>query len=191
MRISWVSGVRCWVSERNAHGLLVWLGAVFLCTFLTACQVEAMPQGLKIQVQQVITGRELEIAGVPGQPEITERVRLEGIDAPDLAQHPWGNSARIFLQQAIAKQAVLLESDQETRDERGDRLAYVWQNGVLLNEKLVAEGFALAVPHPPNGKYDLRLAHAQDRARALGLGIWDLKQPMRIDPATFRQGSGV
>lgn len=183
-----MAGVRRQVSGRSIQNLLFWLGTVLLCTLLTACQVEAMPQGLKIQVQQVITGRELEVAGVPGQPEITEHVRLEGIDAPELAQHPWGNSAKNFLQQAIAKQTVLLESDQETRDERGDRLAYVWQNGVLLNEKLVAAGFALAVPHPPNGKYDLRLAHAQDRARALGLGIWNLKQPLRTDPAEFRKG---
>jgi micrococcal nuclease len=72
-----------------------------------------------------------------------------------------------------------LESDIEPRDDSGQRLAYLWQNGELVNERLVAEGYALAVPHPPNHKYDQRLARAQDRARVMGLGIWNARNPWR------------
>ncbi len=90
----------------------------------------------------------------------------------------------------LGAQPVLLETDAEARDTDGRRLAYVWLNGNLLNETLVAEGFALAVSHPPNQKYDQRLAHAQDRARALGLGMWNPRQPMRSTPDEFRKQNG-
>ncbi|UBF24859.1 thermonuclease family protein [Kovacikia minuta CCNUW1] len=145
-----------------------------------------------VQVQQITNGRDFEVAGMVGQPEITERVRLEGIDVPDRAQSPWGEAARTKLKQILGNQQVLLETDIAPRDSKGQRLAYAWQGGKLVNEELVAEGYALAVPHLPNHKYDRRLARAQDRARALGLGIWNPQQPMRSTPVEFRnqEGSG-
>jgi micrococcal nuclease len=166
--------------------------AFVLCFFLAACQPAVLPEGLTVQVQRIVSGRDFEVAGITGQPEITERVRLEGIDVPDLAQSPWGEAAKAQLEQMLGNQQVLLETDTEPRNTSSQRLAYVWRNGKLLNEQLVAGGFALAVPHPPNSKYDRPLAHAQDLARALGLGIWNPQQPMRIAPAEFRgqQGEG-
>lgn len=142
---------------------------------------------LALPVWQVISGYELEVGGLAGYPDITERVRLLGIDAPDVDQAPWGEMAKQYLEHWVGRSAIVLESDAESRDDQGRRLAYVWNNGKLLNEQLVAEGYALAVPQPPNSKYDQRLAHAQEQARLLGLGIWDPGHPMRLTPAEFRQ----
>lgn len=142
---------------------------------------------LTLPVWQVINGRELEVGGISGYPEITERVRLVGIDTPDVDQAPWGEMAKQHLEQWVGSRAIVLESDAESRDDQGRRLAYVWSNGKLLNEQLVAEGYALAVPQPPNSKYDQRLAYAQERARLLGLGIWNPEHSMRLSPAEFRQ----
>ena len=142
---------------------------------------------LALPVWQVITGSELEVGGVSGYPEITERVRLLGIDVPDVDQEPWGEMAKQQLAQWLGRGAIVLESDAESRDDQGRRLAYIWSHGKLLNEQLVAEGYALAVPQPPNSKYDQRLAHAQERARLLGLGIWNPAHPMRLSPTEFRQ----
>lgn len=185
MRISQGTGGRVWyptprppianVMASSCRGLI----CLLVCLLLVACQPVPVVEGITLQVQQVLTGRDLEVAGVAGQPEITERVRLEGIDVPDLAQQPWGRAARDWLQQVLGNQSVLLESDIEPRDDSGQRLAYLWQNGELVNERLVAEGYALAVPHPPNHKYDQRLARAQDRARVMGLGIWNARNPWR------------
>ncbi|MGI0487331.1 thermonuclease family protein [Pantanalinema rosaneae CENA516] len=145
---------------------------------------------LTLPVWQVISGRELEVGGISGYPEITERVRLVGIDTPEVDQAPWGEMAKQHLEQWVGNRPIVLESDAASRDDQGRRLAYVWSNGKLLNEQLVAEGYALAVPQPPNSKYDQRLAHAQEQARLLGLGIWNPKHPMRLSPAEFRQRSG-
>lgn len=162
------------------------LGLVVFFVLLTGCQLSAPVQGLTIEVTKVLSGREFEVAGVTAAPEVTERVRLEGIDVPDVKQEPWGATAKDLLEKYIRQQSVLLETDAEPRDAFGRRLAYVWQGYRLLNEALVAAGYAIVTPHPPNSKYDQRLAQAQEHARVLGLGLWNPKQPMRVSPAEFR-----
>lgn len=145
---------------------------------LSGCQEAVSPQTEAIAVQQVLSGQEFELVGIPGQPDITEQVRLAGIVVPSLAQKPWGNAAKTQLEQMISHQSVVLESD--TRTEQGPRSVYAWLNGTLLNEKLVAEGHALVtVSKSLKSKYELRLTRAQDRARILGLGIWNPQDPMR------------
>ncbi|XHX80156.1 MAG: thermonuclease family protein [Stenomitos frigidus ULC029] len=166
-----------------------WKSLVFklaVLIFLTGCQPAASSHGFHAEVKQILNGREFAVAGVPTQPDLTERIRLEGIDVPDVGQQPWGPAAKAQLEKRLRHQTVRLETDAEPRDAIGRRLAYVWQGSVLLNEALVAEGYALATPHPPNSKYDQRLARAQERARVLGLGIWNVDQPMRVTPAEFR-----
>ena len=129
------------------------------------------PQSFTAEVAHVVSGREFEVAGVATAPEITERIRLEGIDVPDVGQKPWGEAAKAQLEQRLRNQTVRIETDIEPRDAIGRRLAYVWQDSVLINEVLVAGGYALVKPHLPNSKYDQRLVHAQEHARILGLGI--------------------
>lgn len=167
----------------RVSGLLGCLIAIAL--YLCGCQ-SLLPQGFTAEVVQVVTGREVEVTGVAGQPEITERVQLEGVAVPDLTQQPWGEAAKNWLAHAIAHQSILVESDAEPRSPTGQRLGYLWRNGALLNEQLVAAGQALVLPHPPNDKYDDRLAQAQDRARILGLGIWNPANPLRQTPAAMQ-----
>jgi len=123
-------------------------------------------------------------------PRPSMQVRLVGIDAPDLQQQPWGQAAKERLEVMIEGRPVLLEFDVQDKDTFGRRLAYVWQDGVLLNEKLVKEGYVLWVARSPNHKYDQRLARAQEWARLMGLGVWNPEQPMRLTPAEFRRSRG-
>ncbi|PSB35601.1 nuclease [Stenomitos frigidus ULC18] len=153
---------------------------------LTACQSMVPSQGLTVAVKGIMSGREFEVEGTTAAPDVTERIRLEGIDVPDVRQQPWGEAAKAQLEQQLRNQTVLLETDAEPRDAIGRRLAYVWQNGVLLNEMMVAKGYAIVTPHLPNSKYDQRLLHAQEYARVLGLGVWNPAQPLRVSPAEFR-----
>ena len=152
--------------------------ALSLLLLLQSCH-PAIPEKLEeVRVTRVVSGQTLQLMG--------RRVRLIGIDAPDLQQQPWGRAAKEQLQALIGGRTVSLEFDVQNQDQLGRRLAYIWQDGELLNEKLVAEGYVLAVPRDPNHKYDQRLSRAQEWARLMEKGIWNPNQPMRLTPAEFR-----
>ena len=157
--------------------------AVLCCLLLlVGCQSATTNQGPIVKVAQVVSGQILEVTG-GGKPA---KARLVGIDAPDLQQQPWGQAAKERLEAMIGDQPVMLEFDVQDKDSFGRRLAYVWQDGVLLNEKLLAEGYVLFVPRSPNHKYDQRFSRAQEWARLMGQGIWNPEQPMRLTPSEFR-----
>lgn len=142
-----------------------------------------------VQVSRVLSGQTIEVLNK--QNALTERVRLLGIESPNWQQQKrWSEAAKQQLTDLIGQgKTVQLESDIEpdyTNDKGSKiRLAYVWQGDQLLNEALVAGGFVLARSHSPNTKYEQRLTYAQEKARLLGMGIWNPQDPMRQDPDDF------
>jgi micrococcal nuclease len=177
MRIE-VLGIRNW-------GLKI----VALCCLLLlwSCQVTESPTGKSVRVTRVVSGQSLEVLPSQGQDPFTQKIRLLGIEAPAWEQQPWSLNAKAELEALIgAGKTVLLEFDRQPQVQLRDgstlNLAYVWQDGVLLNEKLVEQGWALAVSRSPNTKYAQRLAEAQEKARLMGVGIWNPDQPLRQFP---------
>ncbi|HSW64923.1 MAG TPA: thermonuclease family protein [Dissulfurispiraceae bacterium] len=129
------------------------------------------------RVLKILDGDSIVVSGIrsSGAPSRREEVRLIGIDAPEIGQQPWGQRARRHLRVLIQKTdaTVKLEFDIELRDRYGRLLAYGWtKNNVLLNERMVANGYALARTVPPNVKYANRLATAQKKARDRRAGLW-------------------
>lgn len=164
------------------------LGALlmFLGWGLVACQQPDLPQGRVAVVQYIASGQTIEVLDPNRRPALIERVRLIGLDAPDLEQVPWGSDAKQYLEERLLRQSVLLETDVESQDRFERRLAYVWLGQELINESLIAQGYALAVARSPNLKHDQRLTRAQEKARLLGLGIWNPDAPLRTTPEEFR-----
>lgn len=172
--------------------------ACFLLLLL-GCQSPQNPTGTAVKVQRVVSGQTLEVVEIGKQPPLIERVRLLGIEAPDLKQQPWGEQSRKHLEELIGEkgqdpQSVVLEFEEEEKDSYGRRLAYVWRNGIFLNEQMLKEGYALSVPRnaigastPPSNKYETRLNYAQEWARIMENGIWNPKKPLRSTPAEFRR----
>jgi micrococcal nuclease len=160
---------------------------LLLAFSLASCQYSKSPVGLTAQLQRVNSGQTLEVLITSN---LIERVRLIGIQAPDLAQQPWGKAAKEELETLLRenndRQLVLLESDRTEKDRFGRRLAHVWKNEVLVTEKLVARGYALADLEFTH-KYSKRLMRAQEYARLMGYGIWNPSQPLRLSPAEFRK----
>jgi len=102
------------------------------------------------------------------------RVRLLGIDTPELAQGEPGRQAHAALRRLLPKgTTVRLERDVAPRDRFGRELAYVWTGTRLVNEALVREGWAMLYTLPPNVKYAARLERAQKEARAARAGLWN------------------
>jgi micrococcal nuclease len=122
------------------------------------------------------------------EPPVTS-IRLEGVQAPDREQEPWGEAARECLA-ATRNQIIRLETDDWTADQYGRLWAYGWQGKTLLNRQVLEQGCAfLSGDRLAHGEYYQDLLYAQERARLLGLGIWNPKNPLRETPERFRQRS--
>lgn len=104
-----------------------------------------------------------------------EKVRLIGIDAPEIGQKPWGEKAKKYLDALLNSSGwkVKPEFDVDKRDKYGRILAYLWTtDGKLINLLMVKIGYAMLFTFPPNVKYVTELKVAQREARDRGLGIW-------------------
>lgn len=117
-------------------------------------------------IQRITDGDTIECAEVG-------RVRLIGMDTPELSQEPYG----LLASEALAELApvgsrVELERDVELRDQYGRMLAYVWVDGLQVNWALVRQGWAVLLTYPPNVQYVDWYTQAQRRAREDGVGLW-------------------
>jgi micrococcal nuclease len=106
-----------------------------------------------------------------------ERLRLIGLDAPetahpDIAAECYGKASARFTQRSLERRSVRLEFDVERRDRFGRLLAYVFHRGELFNATLVAEGFAIERPYPPNLAHKEELQSAETDARRHRRGLW-------------------
>lgn len=143
-----------------------------------------------VRVAAVQSGQSLEVSSL--RSPLAESVRLLGIDAPARQQEPWGPAAAHQLEQWLKGKTVRLEFD-EAPDVYGRKAAYVWLDDELVNEKLVAEGWALAQgamaysSSNRSTRYDQQLMAAQEKARLLRRGIWNAATPLHQTPAEFRK----
>ncbi|MBD2137370.1 thermonuclease family protein [Anabaena sp. FACHB-1237] len=158
---------------------------------LVSCQNpqnSAMVSGA-VKISRVVSGQTVEILGTPESPNIISQVRLIGLDAPDLSQKPWGEDSKKFLESLLGdgNKEVILEFDLAKEDKNNRMLAYLWEDKKLVNEEMIKEGYGLFVGRSPNHKYDQRLEYAQQWARIMGKGIWNIDRPMRITPGEFRR----
>ncbi len=117
------------------------------------------------------------------------RTRLIGIDAPEMKQRPWGRRAKLHLIRIMKRTnwTVYVETDVEQVDKYGRLLAYVFtKKHVLINEKMINDGYAVVFPIEPNTKYSKRFSKAESRARKAKKGIWG-QQGLRESPAAWRE----
>jgi micrococcal nuclease len=163
---------------------------IFLMAFITS-PLYALP-GNSYVVTEVHDGDtvSIKVKSFAGFPLKIERVRLIGIDAPELKQDPWGRNAKKHLKKLLSESdwVVNVEFDVDQRDKYGRLLGYLWnrRSGTLINEKMIEDGYAVLYTFPPNVHYADRLIDAQKRAHARGLGIWGNKGLTKY-PAQWRK----
>jgi micrococcal nuclease len=90
-------------------------------------------------------------------------VRLLGIDA-DEKDYPCYDAGRLRLEELILGKTVALEADRENLDQYGRQLRYIFLNGENINQKMAAEGLAIARFYPENQKYKIEIAAAEAAA---------------------------
>ncbi len=109
-----------------------------------------------VTVTRIIDGDTVFVNG----PSIADRVRLIGINAPEIAHPPmpaecYGDEATVFTS-ALQSRQVWLTFDVECRDMYGRLLAYIWVGDGpqdLWSRQLAHRGYARAFPFDPNTAY--------------------------------------
>ncbi len=149
------------MQHARTAGVLVLVAALVACpseeglTFDAACTVERIADGDTITCTQGI------------------RIRLVGIDTPELDQAPFGERSRVELEAMLLPgETVQLEYAQQRIDDFGRTLAYLWDGNTMINEAMVRRGWAVVFIIPPNVRYERRLRDAQSEAERLGAGHW-------------------
>jgi micrococcal nuclease len=136
-----------------------------------------LPDGIDATVTSVTDGDTIRVRTAAGA---DERVRLTGIDTPETKDprtvvECFGKEASAHTASLLpAGTSVRLERDVELRDRFGRMLAYVWRtdDARLVNEVLIAEGWAAPYRYPPNVKYADHFSALGADARAAGAGLW-------------------
>jgi len=118
-----------------------------------------------------------------------ERVRLIGIDAPEIRQRPWGILAQKHLEKLLyaSNGKIVLEYDVEKRDKYGRLLCYIFTpDEKMINIQMIKDGYAMLLTIPPNVKYVDELKAAQTEARQFKRGIWGSKG-LKENPGDYRK----
>jgi micrococcal nuclease len=147
------------------------------------CHAAADSQWLMADVRTVLDGDTL----VLDTGTSTEHIRLQGVDAPELAQS-YGPQAQQTLSQLVLHQSVRVAYTQ--RDRYGRILGQVFTSSCAdLNLQLLREGMAWfykAYACDLDSARRLLYAEAESQARAQHLGLWQQSQPLA--PWIYRNG---
>lgn len=118
-----------------------------------------------------------------------EKVRFLLVDTPEtnhprLGAQPFGAEAKAFTKK-IVENASLLELEFDigpNRDKYSRLLAYVYADGVMVQEQLLKKGLArVAYIYPPNTRYVDKFNDLQRISRKQELGIWSVENYARED----------
>jgi micrococcal nuclease len=100
------------------------------------------------------------------------RVRYIGMDTPEATGDCYSQEATARNETLVLGRVVELEKDVSETDQYDRLLRYVYVDGVMVNEVLLAEGYAQVTTYPPDVKYVDRFLAAQQQAIAAGAGLW-------------------
>lgn len=110
----------------------------------------------------------------------TSKIRLYGIDAPELKQ-PHGQASKHALSEITFGKSVHITP--MSKDRYGRIVAKVEAGGVDVNRVMVEQGNAWW--YTQYAKYDMPLSNAQSKAQAEKRGLW--ADPEQIAPWEFRR----
>ena len=104
------------------------------------------------------------------------KIRLIGVDAPEVESpyskaEKYGQASKKHLRKLLNQKKVYIKVGPTTYDKYGRTLAYVYADDVLINGRMIRDGWAQAYIRF-NYKYkDLFVAYEKE-ARAKGIGMW-------------------
>jgi micrococcal nuclease len=144
-------------------------------TFL-ALTIPVQAQDLSATVMQVTDGDTVQVRNQQGE---IIKVRLGCIDAPELAQQPWGEQSKSRLKQLLpVGQSVSLRTID--RDKYDRMVAEVYVNNQSVNLKMVEEGMAVVYQQYLGGCSNTakQFVQAEASAKQKSLAFWHQPDPV-------------
>lgn len=109
------------------------------------------------------------------------KIRVWGIDAPEMKQKPWGEQARKVMASLANNQQVQIEV--EAVDQYDRSVSRVYRSGNDLGLELVSQGKAIVYAQF-NDRSDYK--NAQQSAKSAGLGVWS-EPGAQQNPSSWRK----
>jgi micrococcal nuclease len=105
------------------------------------------------------------------------KIRLIGVDAPEVAspysrEEPGGAGSRDYLKALVEGRRVVIKVGNEPFDRYGRTLAFVYLGNVLVNGRIIRDGWARAYRRFDFPWRDLFMAY-EEEARARRIGMWN------------------
>lgn len=147
---------------------------------VAGCSAKAPPPPPSAPTWLVVSVHDGDTVRALDPEKVEHRVRLAGIDAPEIGQ-AFGRVARDRLRELALRQRVVMHL--HDRDRYGRDLATLEAGGRDLGRQLVTEGLAW---HFTRYSDDPALAAAEAEARAAGRGLWADANP--VPPWEWRAG---
>ncbi len=129
----------------------------------------------EVTILRVIDGDTLLVDG-------ERRVRLLGVNTPE-TKHPdkpperFGEEASAFTRQRVEGKLATLVFDRERYDDYHRILAFVFVDGMFLNEELIRAGFSKAeTQYSFKSDMKRRFLKAEEEAKAERQGIWSVEE---------------
>lgn len=138
-----------------------WVFLIAICLHLIATVTHATV--MTGRVDRVVDGDTVMIG--------TNRVRLAGIDAPELSQ-PYGRESKAALTALVTGKTVTLHITGRDRYRR--IIANIYLDDTWINQRLISTGHAW---HYRKYSRDTDLAAAEKSARAARSGLWKTRSP--------------
>jgi micrococcal nuclease len=132
-------------------------------------------KNIEYKVTEVVDGDTIKIAYNGSE----QSVRLIGIDTPE-TQHP-SEPVECFGQEAYEKMKslvggenvkIMFDSSQESVDNYGRLLLYIWVDDIFVNKEMIEEGYAYEYTYSTPYMYQTEFKEAQKVAENSGKGLW-------------------
>jgi endonuclease YncB( thermonuclease family) len=143
------------------------------------------PGAVAARLSRVVDGDTIQVV----TEGITETVRYVGIDTPERGR-PGFQTASDANATLLGEGALWLAKDRSDRDRYGRLLRYAYNaEGMMVNQALVAQGWAQPVEYPPDTAYAAELRQAAVEAARAGRGFWGGWAPDGAAPYALTMGN--
>ena len=117
-----------------------------------------------------------------------QKIRLLGIDAPEIGQEPFGENSKNYLKKLIQNQKVCCRPSHEPFDKYKRLLAYCWSEDKFINAEMIKAGQAVSLfIGDKNTEYKLLFLQYEEEAQKQELGIYNSQASLDEIPYIWRK----